>query len=355
VDKDNYLLELSRYVHLNPVRAGIVERPEAYPYSSYKSFIQKEGEEIVYRDLILAMLASDPALARSKYRAFIESAISEELESPLKDVYGGAILGGENFIRKTLGRLKDETLSKEEVSSRRELQKSMGAEEILKIVSHHLGISIEDLAVQKDDKRDLTIYLLKKYTGLTNRRIGDLFGGLSYSAVAKVYARFPEKAEKDSALGKLLLCSPLQFPMSRADPTKVSDNECGHLAPLGAPSESCVHAAGPGHFVGHLGAAGDEEHLIPQAPFDGQVMEFFHVGLVNVVVSYYGGDQNNACARLLNGIQDPGKRNRSSQVVALEAVPFNASMLDVQNLSQSDECSSCPTVAPTTWMSLGRT
>ncbi len=204
VDKDNYLLELSRYVHLNPVRAGIVERPEAYPYSSYKSFIQKEGEEIVYRDLILAMLASDPALARSKYRTLAESAISEELESPLKDVYGGAILGGENFIRKTLGRLKDETLSKEEVSSRRELQKSMGAEEILKIVSHHLGISIEDLAVQKDDKRDLTIYLLKKYTGLTNRRIGDLFGGLSYSAVAKVYARFPEKAEKDSALGKLL-------------------------------------------------------------------------------------------------------------------------------------------------------
>jgi len=34
VDKDEYLLPLSRYVHLNPVRAGIVESPEKYPWSS---------------------------------------------------------------------------------------------------------------------------------------------------------------------------------------------------------------------------------------------------------------------------------------------------------------------------------
>jgi REP element-mobilizing transposase RayT len=39
VDRDAYLLELSRYLHLNPVRAGIAPRPEAYPFSSYRAFI----------------------------------------------------------------------------------------------------------------------------------------------------------------------------------------------------------------------------------------------------------------------------------------------------------------------------
>lgn len=41
VDRDSYLLELSRYIHLNPVRAGIVEKPKEYPYCSYRSYISK--------------------------------------------------------------------------------------------------------------------------------------------------------------------------------------------------------------------------------------------------------------------------------------------------------------------------
>jgi putative transposase len=40
VDKENYLLELSRYVHLNPVRAGMTERPEEYAWSSYAGYIK---------------------------------------------------------------------------------------------------------------------------------------------------------------------------------------------------------------------------------------------------------------------------------------------------------------------------
>ena len=37
IDRDSYLLELSRYIHLNPVRAKLVEKPQDYPYSSYSA------------------------------------------------------------------------------------------------------------------------------------------------------------------------------------------------------------------------------------------------------------------------------------------------------------------------------
>jgi REP element-mobilizing transposase RayT len=43
VDKDEYLVTLSRYIHLNPVRAGVVERPEDYRWTSYGAFIEKKA------------------------------------------------------------------------------------------------------------------------------------------------------------------------------------------------------------------------------------------------------------------------------------------------------------------------
>jgi len=43
IDKESYLFEVSRYVHLNPVRAKIVEMPEQYEWSSYGGYISKRG------------------------------------------------------------------------------------------------------------------------------------------------------------------------------------------------------------------------------------------------------------------------------------------------------------------------
>jgi putative transposase len=81
IDRDNYLLELSRYLHLNPVRAGMVNRPEEYPYSSYKTYISGSKEDILSEDVILRMLSDKEGDARKKYKEFVESAIGRELEN----------------------------------------------------------------------------------------------------------------------------------------------------------------------------------------------------------------------------------------------------------------------------------
>jgi putative transposase len=101
VDVDGYLLELSRYIHLNPVRAEIVERPESYPYSSYRSFISKSGEEIVKRGLIWGMISKDGFGARG-YRAFVERGLNDGVENPFAEVYAGSILGKKSFIREAV-------------------------------------------------------------------------------------------------------------------------------------------------------------------------------------------------------------------------------------------------------------
>jgi len=203
VDRDRYLLELSRYLHLNPVRAKMVERPEDYPYSSYRAYIYKNKKDIVYRDLILGMMSKTKKDAIYRYKNFVGGAIEVELENPLKNVYSGMILGGTTFIKEALSRLKEEDLYKEDIAHRRELRAVYRFEEVIDSICMSLDIPQHDLLGKKNkEHRNIAIYLLKKYTGLTNRQIGQQLGNISYSAVAKVYQRFSEELRQDKALKK---------------------------------------------------------------------------------------------------------------------------------------------------------
>ena len=203
VDRDSYLLELSRYIHLNPVRAKMVERPEDYPYSSYRAYVSKNKQDIVYRDFILGMMSKNKMKAAKRYNNFVVRAIGVELENPLTNVYGGMILGGTTFKKEALSRLREEDLHKEDISHRRTLRSSYSLEEVIDSICIYLDMPRNDLLGNKNkEHRNIAIYLLKKNTGFTNRQIGQEFGDISYSAVAKVYQRFSEKLRRDKVLRK---------------------------------------------------------------------------------------------------------------------------------------------------------
>jgi len=59
IDKDNYLLKLRFYIHLNPVQSGIVKKPKDYEQSSYKSYIKEVANNINDQDLIFLMISKD--------------------------------------------------------------------------------------------------------------------------------------------------------------------------------------------------------------------------------------------------------------------------------------------------------
>src|SRR4030042_3763058 len=98
IDVDNSLLVLYRYLHLNPVRAGIAERPESYRYSSYRAYIFPKEGGMVFRDLIWGMVAKGRKDGSRSYREFVELGLIEKPRSPFEKVYGGGILGGKTFI-----------------------------------------------------------------------------------------------------------------------------------------------------------------------------------------------------------------------------------------------------------------
>jgi REP element-mobilizing transposase RayT len=201
IDRDSYLLELSRYLHLNPVRANIVTKPEDYPYSSYRSYISKSNETLVSRELILEMVSANTQTAPKHYQAFVENTTTQQLEDPFTKVYAGAILGGLAFITQALSRLQDGILHREEISHRTQLQARYTAEDIIKVICSSFTLS-SDQMIKTREHRNMALYLMKQLTSLSNRHIGDLLGGLSAAAVAKTYQRFSEKMAKERSVRK---------------------------------------------------------------------------------------------------------------------------------------------------------
>jgi REP element-mobilizing transposase RayT len=201
VDKDNYLLELSRYVHLNPVRVNMAQKPEEYPHSSYRSYITGQIEDIVSRDTILEMMTKKKKEAPDRYRKFVESAFGEEIASPLKKVYGGIILGHEGFIRKALASIESERVETPEVSHGKALRSNIGLEEIISACCEHFEVARDVIMRNKrSEARKTCIYLMKKHTCATNREIAELFGTLSYSAVAKISQNISQQLGLDKSL-----------------------------------------------------------------------------------------------------------------------------------------------------------
>ncbi|GBE05495.1 chromosomal replication initiation protein [bacterium BMS3Abin10] len=204
VSRDSYLAELSRYVHLNPVRAGMVKKPEEYPFSSYQTYVTDKNNELLTQDLILGLISGNKAEAKRQYRRFTESAIGEEEpDEILKNVYGGIILGGTRFIKETLGRIKGEYLSKEGITQRRALRTLHSGEEIIEVIAKLYKVKAEEIRKNKyREQRKIAIYLIKEKSGATNRQISELFDGMSCAAIAKTYERFKKEVKGSRKLYK---------------------------------------------------------------------------------------------------------------------------------------------------------
>jgi REP element-mobilizing transposase RayT len=103
VDQDAYGLALVRYLHLNPVRAGMVREPAAYRWSSHRAYLGREGLAWLSTDCVLGQFGETAGVARRRYARFIEEGRGEGHNEAF---YGGKadprVVGEEDFVRKVL-------------------------------------------------------------------------------------------------------------------------------------------------------------------------------------------------------------------------------------------------------------
>lgn len=97
VDRDAYFKTLCRYVVLNPVRAGLVRRPERWRWSSYRATIGSAPVPVwLDADALLEQFARSRRIARAAYRDFVRDGVGAT--DPWQDLRGQIYLGSEQFV-----------------------------------------------------------------------------------------------------------------------------------------------------------------------------------------------------------------------------------------------------------------
>lgn len=134
IDADSYLLELVRYVHLNPIRAKVSATPEEYQWSGQRAYLGREQIPWLTTKLVLAMLSPRIVQARKAYASFVRAGLEEGRRGEFHSgTYEGRILGDEQFT--------DEILVKVDQKSDRRYS----LEEVIDAVCAHYRIAPESL------------------------------------------------------------------------------------------------------------------------------------------------------------------------------------------------------------------
>jgi len=113
VDADSYLLELTRYIHLNPVRAGMVRDPAEYRWSSHRAYLGTETIPWLTTDWVLSQFGMQLSVSRRGYKEFVSEGVGE---GHREDFYQGRedprVLGDDQFVEGVLGRSAEKSASR---------------------------------------------------------------------------------------------------------------------------------------------------------------------------------------------------------------------------------------------------
>lgn len=200
VDKDEYLVTLSRYIHLNPVRAGIVEKPEDYKWTSYSVYIGKKvGNTFVDAADTLSRFSNEKGKSVRAYRDFVEAGIGSE-DNPFKDLEAGIILGAKRFKEKAarlIGKMKVDG----ELPQLKRLRDTVPTDKTINVCCIHFDKKREELLKRGKGNREkqVALYLSKILSGQKNIEVGNYFG-IKGPAVSGVIKAVEEILRREKAL-----------------------------------------------------------------------------------------------------------------------------------------------------------
>ena len=174
VEENNYLLGLSRAVHLTPVRAGVVARPEDYRWSSYHQYLGPRNEGEVDPDPVLAHCQGSAEI----YRRFVEKGIEGSRQGQYS-VSRQSFLGSPDFVREMKRRFSPEAGGATEGD----------VEHLLGELARQFGLGSLDAARNGKTRlaqqvRQYAMYVARLRWNMRLRVIGEVCGGLNHATVS---------------------------------------------------------------------------------------------------------------------------------------------------------------------------
>jgi REP element-mobilizing transposase RayT len=181
IDKDNYLAQVVRYIHLNPLAAGLVREPQSYLWSSHHLYLQRKE--------IPKWLRTQEVIADFRNPAGFHEFVLDGNEKVLEDFYKSErkspVLGSEEFHE----RVRQESIRVDREHPRYERAAVRPTvDQVLRTLAKMYGVTVDDLLNGRrgrdNEPRKVGMFLIKELCDLKLQEIADHFGTGSYGTVA---------------------------------------------------------------------------------------------------------------------------------------------------------------------------
>lgn len=202
VGEDSYLLQVVRYIHKNPLRAGMVKSVDMYEWSSHQGYLSKaKNWDWLHKEFILSMLARDPKQRLKEYRSFMAEDENESFLEKLNLKRLPTVLGENQFV----GMIKEKFFeNKRHIEVPESKRLAPNAERIIGVVCKLYNMNEAQLLLAKrgetNEARSMAIYLFRHLRGEPLTRIGQVFNIGSYSTVSSIIERFKVRMRSDRNL-----------------------------------------------------------------------------------------------------------------------------------------------------------
>lgn len=215
VQEGNYLLELSRYLHLNPVRGRVIGagdpkerrvRLRSYRWSSYRGYAGlAKPNNLVKEELVLGEVGGPRGhQGRLRYRRFVEEGLVRDIANPFESVRWQTALGNESFAQTLKDKLNSHRHGKGEITAVRRATRSTVPRELIARVAAYHELPVNKLLHERvygSQAHNIAMWLLRQ-RGVTLREIGAFFGGIDYAAVGQRVRRMDQEIKTDRSLRK---------------------------------------------------------------------------------------------------------------------------------------------------------
>lgn len=210
VQSDDYLCELVRYIHNNPVKAGVSKKSAAHLWTSHCYYLDsKSFLPWLKTEEVLSRFSKKTKLAKQMLDAFITS--NQETDDPLffeSPKHG--VIGADDFR----SWIKNNFIKKSHQQNRQikdSLKKDVSSKSITQILeriafSYNVGIAElrDGKSGKKNEPRSLAIYILRQYRGLSHKQIARWLNVKNENAVAQIFYRVKKLLSKDQKMTKFV-------------------------------------------------------------------------------------------------------------------------------------------------------
>ena len=219
IDVESYLLELSRYIHLNPVRTDSFRNTtvqekinylDAYEWSSYAKYIGKASRwDFVHTEMVLGMVRGGRVKGHNEYREFVIDGLHSEITDPIEKREGQVVLGRPEFKKWVFSTFIDGQEKDREYTGLRKSLPEFTIDQIVRVVSDEFDVEPMEIIRPRPKHhlaRQFLIELCCRYLvkDKSLREIGEQLGGITISGLGASRKRLKCRMGKNDQLERRL-------------------------------------------------------------------------------------------------------------------------------------------------------